>query len=111
MKQVLLKPIYLIKGNQIVSMPVSAIHPGITLRFSKINPQTEEMGFEYSIHPNLNTLKLPLMIAENAARNDFIVIQVIEFPWINLVWFGSILMLSGMLLASYTKRKNKRDAL
>ena len=107
---VLLKPIYLIRGNQIISLPVSAISPGITLRFSKINPQTEEMGFDYFVHSDLSKLQLPILVAENAVRNDFIVIQVIEFPWINLVWFGSILMLSGLLLASYTKIKNKRDA-
>ncbi len=110
-QQCILKPIYLIQGNQIISMPVSQINPGITIRFSKINPQTEEMGFEYFLHPDINQLEFPVLIAENASRNDFIVIQVIEFPWINLVWFGSILMLSGMLLASYTKRKNKINAI
>ena len=68
------------------------------------------MGFDYFVHSDLSKLQLPILVAENAVRNDFIVIQVIEFPWINLVWFGSILMLSGLLLASYTKIKNKRDA-
>ncbi|MFZ1257116.1 MAG: cytochrome c biogenesis protein CcsA [Saprospiraceae bacterium] len=107
-KRSVLNPIYLIKGNQVISLPVSAVYPGITIRFTKINPATEEMSFDYAVHAPITSIKIPLKIAENASRNDFIVIQVTEFPWINLVWFGSIVMLLGLLLSAYYKRNTTR---
>ncbi len=105
-----LNPIYLIRGTQVISLPVQSVVPGITLRFNRIDPEKEIMYFDYFIHPNIASTKIPILVAENAPRNDFIVIQVIEFPWINLVWIGSIFMLSGLLLSSYYKRKSKIHA-
>ncbi|MBK8955774.1 MAG: cytochrome c biogenesis protein CcsA [Saprospiraceae bacterium] len=96
---------FFIRGNQIISLPVSNLFPGISLRFMKINPQTEEMSFEYGLHPDPVSVKLPLEISENDVRTDFIVIQVIRFPWINLVWLGSIFMVLGMLIGAYQRRK------
>lgn len=66
------------------------------------------MSFDYAVHAPITSIKIPLQIAENASRNDFIVIQVTEFPWINLVWFGSIVMLLGLLLSAYYKRNTTR---
>ena len=103
----LLNPIYVIRENQVNSIPVQSILPGITIKFSKIDPKTETMQFEYAIHEELSNVEIPILIAENAPRNDFIVIQVIEFPWINLVWLGGIIMLVGLLLSSYLKRYPK----
>jgi cytochrome c-type biogenesis protein CcmF len=105
-----LNPIYLIRGNQVISLPVQSILPGITIRFDRIDPEKEIMYFDYHIHKDISTVQIPIMVAENAPRNDFIVIQVIEFPWINLVWLGSILMLGGLLLSSYHKRNSKNHA-
>ncbi|MBK9108155.1 MAG: cytochrome c biogenesis protein CcsA [Saprospiraceae bacterium] len=102
---------FVIRGHQIISLPVSTLSPGISIRFVKINPQTEEMTFEYGLHPDLHHLALPFEIAENAPRTDFIVIQLIRFPWINLVWLGSIFMVAGLLLASYHRRKVLSDVL
>lgn len=102
-----LNPIYLIQGNQVISMPVQSIIPGITIKFTKIDPESETMIFDYAIHPEISNADIPIIIAENAPRNDFIVIQVIEFPWINLVWLGSIMMMGGLLLSSYFKRYSK----
>ncbi len=104
-----LQPVFLIRNNQVVSIPVQSVFPGITVKFTKIDPKSETMQFEYAIHPDISNKKLPVNIAENAARNDFIVIQVIEFPWINLVWSGGIVMLSGLLLSALLKRNQKPD--
>lgn len=105
-----LNPIYLIRGNQVVSIPVQSILPGISIKFSKIDPETETMRFDYFIHPDISNSEIPVLISENVPRNDFIVIQVIEFPWINLVWFGGALMLSGLFLSFFVKRFPKANA-
>lgn len=105
-----LNPIFMIRDNQVISLPVQSIIPGITLKFSKIIPETETMQFQYALHPDFKSVAIPFLVAENAPRNDFIVIQVIEFPWIILVWLGGIIMLSGLLLSSYLKRYPKLHA-
>ncbi len=106
----ILNPIYMIKGNQVISVPVQSLLPGISIKFSKINPETESMRFDYFIHPDISKMEFPILVSENAPRNDFIVIQVIEFPWINLVWLGSIMMMCGLLLSSILKRNTKVNA-
>ena len=105
-----LNPIYMIRNNQVLSIPVQSIVPGISIKFSKIDPKLETMRFDYAIHPDISKMDIPILIAENAPRNDFIVIQVIEFPWIILVWLGGIIMLSGLLLSSILKRYPKLNA-
>ncbi len=96
---------FIIRDAQVISPVVSSFLPGISLRFTKINPESEEMHFEYGLHPPLEQQQMACEIAENGPRTDFIVIQVIEFPWISLVWTGSIIMLLGLALASFSKRK------
>ena len=49
--------------------------------------------------------KYPIYITESP-RDDWIVLKVIEFPGINLFWLGSLLMVFGLALGSYARRKN-----
>lgn len=105
-----LYPLFIIKDSQVLSMPYSSLYPGISLRFVKIEPETELMTFEYIVHNNIEEILIPVDIAENGPRTDFIVIQVILFPWINLVWGGSIIMLLGLLVAAFDKRKLAKNA-
>jgi cytochrome c-type biogenesis protein CcmF len=55
----------------------------------------------------VETPMLPIEIAEDAPRNDYIVLEAILFPGINLFWAGSLIMLFGMFLGMY-KRLRKR---
>ena len=100
---------FIIRDAQVLSPVISSLAPGVSIRFTKINPETEEMSFEYGIHSISNKQEFACEIAENGPRTDFIVIQVIEFPWIALVWTGSIFMLIGLALASYSKRNLIQD--
>ncbi|MDP4290054.1 MAG: hypothetical protein Q8908_03150, partial [Bacteroidota bacterium] len=36
-------------------------------------------------------------------KPDFIVLKAIIFPWINMLWLGAIIMLSGLVLALYKR--------
>ena len=52
--------------------------------------------------------ELPVSIAENVGRSDYIVLQAIEFPGINYFWAGTILMMFGLTMSMvYRLRMNK----
>jgi len=110
-EQVPFKPRFVLRGNQVISPPASSISHGFSIRFVRIDPTTEQMHFEYALH-DLDSYKaaLPIDLAENAPRTDFIVIQVISFPWINLVWLGSIMMMAGLLVSFSLNRKALKHA-
>jgi cytochrome c-type biogenesis protein CcmF len=50
---------------------------------------------------------VPLRIATDAARTDFIVFEAIEFQGINLFWLGSIAMMLGFFVSLGARRKGK----
>ena len=51
--------------------------------------------------------KIPLEIAENVSRSDYIVLEAIVFPGINLVWIGSIMMLLGLAISFWKRMSSK----
>ncbi len=51
-----------------------------------------------------------VQIREADVSNDFVVLKAIEFPMINLVWAGTILMVSGFGLSLANRAAKKRSA-
>jgi len=47
---------------------------------------------------------LPIEIAENALRMDYVVLEAIVFPGINLFWLGSVMMMLGLGMGFYRRR-------
>jgi cytochrome c-type biogenesis protein CcmF len=41
-------------------------------------------------------------------KTDFIVLKAIIFPWMNVLWFGALLMLSGFILSLYKRMVQPR---
>ncbi|MCA0237660.1 MAG: cytochrome c biogenesis protein CcsA [Bacteroidetes bacterium] len=91
-------PVYLIRDNRPFSLKDEASDFGLHFRFDNIDPKAGVLTVSVA-KMNDEARKIPLEIAENAARSDYIVLEAIIFPGINLVWLGSITMLLGMLLA------------
>jgi cytochrome c-type biogenesis protein CcmF len=101
-----LSPIYVIRDNQSFSIPDISLLPGLSIYFDKINPNSAVMTFSFfENYTDISKLKIPIEIAENAPRTDYIVMEVIEFPGINLVWLGSLFMVFGLMIGSYQRRK------
>jgi len=74
---------------------------GLHIKLERIDPEKEEF---YLYLARLSaTPKLPLEIADDAPRNDYIVLEAILFPGINLFWIGSLIMLSGMFIGMYKR--------
>ena len=95
-------PVYLIRDSQPFSIKDEAPSMGLHFRFEKIDPKEGILTIGVAETPP-NQGGIPIEIAENAARSDYIVLEAIIFPGINLVWLGSIMMLLGLAI-SFWKR-------
>ncbi len=96
-------PIYLIRDQHEYGVSAYLYEQGFKIGYVKIHPEDGRMDFEYSRFelPSF----IPVRVAENVPRTDYIVMEIIEFPGINLVWTGSLLMVFGMALAAYYRKK------
>lgn len=95
----LAKPIYVIRDNVPMSIKHYAGKEGFHLRFSNIDPSTETFTFKIAKDLRDKNIKIPIAIAENVPRTDYLILEAKVFPGINLFWLGTILMMLGLLLA------------
>ncbi len=84
------KPVYSIRGSYIIPEPAELPEYGMKLNFTAIDTETG---------------KITLELTEQVKQKDFIVMRAIVFPWINVLWIGSILMMIGSILAILERRK------
>jgi len=96
-------PLFIIRGRQNFRIMDIVPEANILFEFLNIDPNTEEFTVK-CYHKDLGQLEIPLEIAENSGRSDYLVLEAIVFPGINLVWIGSGLMLLGMFLGIYGRR-------
>jgi len=60
-------------------------------------------------NPATQNIRFVIQTGEKTPVWDYIVIQVIEFPWINLVWAGTIIMVIGFVLAVLNRIKKQQQ--
>lgn len=98
-------PVYVIRGNEVRNIDGYEFDSGVAFRFKAIDPATEEMTLGMKqFEPEIR-----LEIAKNVSRTDFIVLEALAFPGINLFWIGSILMLGGVFYSWWQRRKQQRS--
>lgn len=100
------EPIFLIRGSQPFNFKDEIRDIGMHFRFTGIDPQSETVEIGVALK-NLNNAQVPVEIAY-APRTDFIVLEAIIFPGINLFWSGSILLLAGMLLSMWNRLRQQQ---
>lgn len=88
-------PVFCIRGSQPMPIADFVKDAGFHANIATINPADETVTLSLA-QPKTAPAAIPVEIAENAARSDYIVLEAIIFPGINLVWLGSILMLFGL---------------
>ena len=66
---------------------------GLRLSFQSLDPQTEKIQIKIE--------------EEQAEKKDFIVLQAIVFPYINLLWLGCVLMVIGYFYRSRSKTQTQ----
>lgn len=78
-------PIMVIRGNSIFSIADDIDELGLQFEFNGVNPDSE---------------KLTVLLAEkNKNAGDFVIMQAIVFPYINVLWIGCIVMFLGTIIA------------
>lgn len=100
-------PVYLIRDSRPFSLKDEAAALGLHFRFENIDPQSATMTIAVAQASEAER-RIPIEIAENAARSDYIVLEAIVFPGINLVWFGSLLMLFGLGLSMWRRLRTQK---
>ena len=89
------EPIFLVKGNNTFDFARNIDELGLRFRFTKILPDQN---------------KAELQVYEKPQQaKDWVVFKSIEFPYINLYWVGTIVMVIGFLI-SIVRRKREIKA-
>lgn len=87
-------PIMVIRGNSIFSIGSEIEALGLNFGFAGIDPDTE---------------KLKILLAEkNKNSGDFVIMQALVFPYINVLWIGIIVMVLGSLLAAWNRIRSTK---
>ena len=99
-------PVFLIRKGEPLNVKAEIPALGIHLRFPLLDPKTEKAEISYAFSPMKNN-PITIDFSTEALRSDYIVLEAIEFPGINLFWGGSSLMMLGLLLGMVLKLTNK----
>ena len=83
--------LYIVRDSLLIPDMVTLENRGVKLRIDGFRPS--EATFETVVWENISI------------RRDFIVMQAIVFPQINLLWLGCIIMTGGALMAVRQRRK------
>ena len=89
------EPIFLIKGNTKVDFGKTVDEAGLKLRFT-------------NVLPDKGKLELTVYEKPKSEKKDWIVLKAIEFPYINLFWGGTIMMVIGFLLSIFRRSKEAK---
>ncbi len=90
-----LLPVYSLAGDQLTQTDAVAERSGVKARFASV--ETEEGRFKIQLW------------RRSEEDQPFILIQAIAFPWINLLWLGSVLMGLGSALAVVQRVQRDRE--
>ena len=96
------RPIFLIRDNQTFFIKDFLPEIGLTTRFTSIDPRTETMEIQFA-RTDVENQSIPVAIAQDVPRSDYIVLEAIIFPGINFFWLGCLLMVCGLFLAMVYK--------
>ena len=91
----MLEPTFVVRGKRVFPIRDLWWQKSLYARLSSIDPATGKATFEFS-QDIAEEPTAVIEIADNVPRQDIIAIEVIEFPGINLVWTGCILMMAGL---------------
>lgn len=99
------EPVYLIRGSQPFNLKDETPAIGFHTRFVAIDPEKETATVMIA-RQKADQYKVPVEITTDSLRSDYIVLEAISFPGINLFWLGSTLMMIGLALAMWNRLKS-----
>ncbi len=87
----ILRPLFIVKDTtDIYGLPDGKENLGLKVSFNNINPKDGSVE---------------LTFRQKNFQRDFIVMQAIAFPYINLLWLGILIMIIGTLIAMFSRIK------
>jgi cytochrome c-type biogenesis protein CcmF len=92
-KQVVMAPVYIIKNNIQFDLGKEEAEMGLKLNFTKIDPQQGQVELTFR--------------EKKPEQRDYIIMKAIVFPFINLLWGGTIIMVIGFLFSIYQRLNRK----
>jgi cytochrome c-type biogenesis protein CcmF len=78
-------PVFALKDNTLRIIPDTVIAQSLIIRFNRL--------------ADVNQGKLELGIKEDKSVQDIITLKVYQFPFINLLWMGIIIMVTGFIMS------------
>ncbi len=103
----LAEPVYLIRDNRPYNLKDQIDQEGLHLRFERLDPATGKITLRVA-KSDQSSFSLPVEVATDALRSDYIVLEAIVFPGINLFWLGSVLMMFGFLFSLALRISSRR---
>ncbi len=89
------EPIYLIRGREVIPQETEVKEISTKFRIEKIL---------------IDENKFAIGVAQRESGSDFIVMKAIMFPWINVLWIGSLITTAGFTISIVRRRKeNKKE--
>ena len=101
------EPIFLIRNSRPLNIKDEVTELNLHARFTMVDPQTERARL-FLAREGGKEPQVPFEVANDSLRADYIVLQAIEFPGINLFWLGTILMMLGFVVALVYRLGQKR---
>ena len=103
-----LDPVFLIRDNVPSRIRDEHRQLGLFANLINLDPKTSEATLTIAEVPSRGTLRVPIAVATNSSRSDWLALQAIEFPGINLFWIGTIGMMVGLFLSLGLRLRARR---
>jgi cytochrome c-type biogenesis protein CcmF len=88
------EPVFMVKDNNAFDFARKVDDAGLKIRLTKITPSKD------------GSPKVELMVYEQPeSKKPYIVMRAIEFPYINFLWAGTVIMVIGILLSIFRRNK------
>ena len=100
------QPIYLIRKNNPFILKDEISNLGLHFQFVKIDPKTGIVTINIAQHQKNSEIAFEL--AANSFRTDYIVLEAVVFPGINLVWLGTCMMMLGLFVGMGRRLREKK---
>jgi len=103
------EPVYFIRNSRPLNVKDDIRDWQLHLRFTEIDPSTGIMTMQVA-QGEAREQPIPVEIAENSLRMDYVVLEAIVFPGINFFWLGSVMMMIGLGMGFYRRRFLEQEA-
>ena len=89
------EPVFMVKNGSVFDFSRKVDDAGLKLRLSKIIPEKDKVEITVYDQPE--------------SKKPYIVMRAIEFPYINFLWTGTIIMIIGFLLSIFRRNKELKS--